>query len=226
MTHANQPEGNPIRLPQAPPATRRQRPGWRDPRLAAGVALVALSTIIGARIVSAADDTVGVWAMAESSQRGDAVTEEDLVRRQVRFADQELADRYLPASADLPDDAALSRSLGEGELLPRDAVTETSRVNLMEVPMSVQEGSLPPGLRAGAEVDVWLVPVDSAAGRDTDARRVLEDVVVLAVGGEAGEFSVSGERHLLVGVPATAEQKVADFLGALAGSRVVVTRKS
>ena len=45
-------------------------------------------------------------------------------------------------------------------------------------------------------------------------------------GQEAGTLSVSGERHLLVGVPESAESRVAGFLGALAQSRVVVTRKS
>lgn len=212
--------------PAAPAASRRERPGWRDPRLAVGVVLVALSVVIGARIFAAADDSVAVWALAGTKQAGEALAEDDLVRRQVRFGDQEVADRYLAASSPVPANAVLGRALGEGELLPRGALTTPSRVDLMEVPMSVETGSLPAGLREGALVDVWLVPTDGGDGREARARRHLEDVVVLTVGKEAGEFSISGERHLLVGVPSSAEDRVAGFLGALTGSRVVVTRKS
>jgi hypothetical protein len=212
--------------PPAPPATRRSRPGWRDPRLAIGLALVAASVVIGARVVGAADDTVGVWAMAGGMESGQPVSQDDLVRRQVRFADQDVADLYVSATAAVPQDAVLARSLGQGELLPRSALTERSRVGLTEVPMSVATGSLPPGLRVGAKVDVWLVASEGSRDSRTaaGARRHLEGAVVLAVGKDAGEFSVSGERQLLVGVPTGDGDQVAGFLGALPGSLVVVTR--
>ena len=43
---------------EVPRATRSRRPGWRNPRLLIGLALVAGSVLVGARLVAAADDTV------------------------------------------------------------------------------------------------------------------------------------------------------------------------
>ena len=43
------------------PATRVRRPGWRDPRLAVGLVLVAAATVAGARLLATSDDTVAVW---------------------------------------------------------------------------------------------------------------------------------------------------------------------
>ena len=42
----------------------RHPPGWRDPRLWIGIAIVAVSVVAGARLLAAADDSVTVWAAA------------------------------------------------------------------------------------------------------------------------------------------------------------------
>ena len=44
-------------LPE-PTAKRLQRPSWRDARLLVGVVLVLLGTVLGARLIAAADDTM------------------------------------------------------------------------------------------------------------------------------------------------------------------------
>ena len=41
----------------------RHPPGWRDPRLWIGVAIVAVSVVVGSRLLAAADDSVAVWAL-------------------------------------------------------------------------------------------------------------------------------------------------------------------
>ena len=84
----------PTRSDTAPPrATRSRRPGWRNPRLLLGVVLVAGSVVLGARVLAAADDTVGVWAVSRSLPAGAAVEDGDLERRQVRFPDEETEER-------------------------------------------------------------------------------------------------------------------------------------
>ena len=70
----------------SPPARRAARPGWRDPRLAVGVALVALSVVVGVRVVDGRDATTPVLAAAEALVPGQALTDADLTVVEVRFA--------------------------------------------------------------------------------------------------------------------------------------------
>src|SRR6476661_3005537 len=100
-------------------AQRSRRPGWRNPRLLLGLLLVATSVVVGARLMAAADDTVGVWVLARDLPEGATVADGDLERRQVRFPDAPTADRYLAAADDLPADATLNRPVAARELLPR-----------------------------------------------------------------------------------------------------------
>ena len=44
----------------APPVSRAQSPGWRDPRVVVGVVIVAVCVLLGARVLGSADDTVAV----------------------------------------------------------------------------------------------------------------------------------------------------------------------
>ena len=85
-----------------PAATRAQPPGWRDPRLWVGVAIVAVSVVAGARLLGAADDSVTVWAAARDVAPGDTVREDDLVSTSVRFEDTADLDRYLLTSTRCP----------------------------------------------------------------------------------------------------------------------------
>src|SRR3954462_10271945 len=90
-----------------PWAVRSRRPGWRNPRLLLGVVLVAASVALGARLLSAADDTVGVWALTRDLPAGAVVDQADVERRQVRFPDDRTADGYLAARDDLPSGTTL-----------------------------------------------------------------------------------------------------------------------
>ena len=77
-----------------------------------GIALVAASVLVGARLLGGADDTVEVWSAGADLAAGQPVTEADLVARRVRFGDEADGDRYLRVGDRLPDDATLSRAVG------------------------------------------------------------------------------------------------------------------
>ncbi|WP_299052203.1 hypothetical protein [uncultured Nocardioides sp.] len=51
------PPGGDRAAPDVPVATRARTPGWRDPRLWIGVLIVAVSVVVGVRLVSSADDS-------------------------------------------------------------------------------------------------------------------------------------------------------------------------
>ena len=193
----------------APPAVRAAAPGWRDPRLWIGIVIVAVSVVAGARLLSAADDTVAVWSASADMGPGDRVGPTDLVATRVRFADPDDLAGYFTAADELPADLELSRGVGAGELLPRAAVGPAGESDTVELPIAVDAEQVPSSVRAGSEVDVWLVPSGAgtaarAVGRaaraaQTDAPALAGVTVVDAPPLEEA-FSASGKRQLVLAV--------------------------
>lgn len=209
-----------------PRATRSHRPGWRNPRLLLGIALVAASVVLGARLLAAADDTVAVWAVAADLPPGASVEQGDLERREVRFPDTVTADRYVGAEEGLPDDAILNREVSTGELLPRSAFATDSGEDLVEVPVSLVSDDLPATVRQGSVVDVWVTPkVSAVAGSKVKAVPVLSDVVVVAVPRTSAGLAPQTTRQVIVGVPADRAEELGSALGGMADGRVVIARK-
>ena len=117
--------------PSSPVVRRLRPPSWFAPRLVAGVLLVVVSMVAGAKIIAAADRSVLVWALDRDVAVGTVLTAEDVRPARVRLFDS--APRYLRTTRP-PTGRAVSRRLGEGELLPiaalltrRPACWSTSR---------------------------------------------------------------------------------------------------
>lgn len=204
----------------SPPASRARRPSWRDPRLAIGLALVCVSVLVGARVLSAADDTVAVLAARDSLAAGQRVTAEDLTEVRLRFASEEDADRYLAGDQAVPEGAVLLRPVGAGELVPREALA-TGGEGLVELPLSVDPGRVPGSLRAGSVVDVWVTGDGGNGGGRTE--QLLSKVPVLDVS-RAGGFGADGMRQVVVGIAADEESSLQDVVDRLHGSLLVVRR--
>lgn len=211
----------------APPkAQRSRRPGWRNPRLLLGLLLVAASVVVGARLMAAADDTVGVWAVARDLPAGATLEADDVQRRQVRFPDAATADSYLAATDDLPSAATLNRPVAAGELLPRTAIAAQAGHDLVEVPISVAVDDLPSTVRQGSVVDVWVAPkVATVGGQRPTAVPVLTDVVVVAVPHGSNSLAPESTRQVIVGVPTDRADELGKALGEISDGRVVIARK-
>jgi hypothetical protein len=207
----------------APTAVRARGPGWRDPRLWLGIALVAASVLVGARLLGGADDTVEVWSVDADLAAGQPVTEGDLVARRVRFDDDADGDRYLRVGDPLPDDATLSRAVGAGELLPAAALGATEE-GLTEVPVWAPAEVIPASIESGSVVDVWVTPTPGASSTNGSVL-VLDDVVVIAVPRGEDSFGPGGNRQVLVGVTDGAAPEVGQALAAAKDNRIVITRQ-
>lgn len=202
----------------SPPALRGRRPSWRDPRIAVGVLLVAGSVLLGARVLAGADDTVAVLAARGPLVAGQPLEPDDLAAVRMRFGSDADADRYLPGDTSLPDGVVLLRPVGAGELVPRAALDAAGAEPLAELPLSVDPGRVPTGVRAGSVVDVWVAPAaDSGAGPE----RLLEEAPVLATS-RAAATGPGGLRQVVVGVPADDEPQLTRVVARLGGDAALV----
>jgi Flp pilus assembly protein CpaB len=205
-----------------PVATRVRRPGWRDPRIALGVAIMAVSVIAGAWLGRPGDDTRPVLVAVRDLPVGATVTGADVRTRRVHLA-EELADRYLTGT--LPASATLDRPVRAGELVPRSALADPASADRVEVPLSVATDDLPATVSRGSVVDVWVVPdVEHGADAGGRARIVLPGVTVLRLADRADSLAPRATRQVIVSVPAD-DDRLAAALGRTTSGRLVLVRR-
>ncbi len=229
MTAGTDSRPAPVSAPASPEATRHRSRAWRDPRLVVGVGLVALSVLLGARLLGGAHATVGVWAARSTLHAGQRLRPADLVRTEVRFDNRADADRYLSAGAPITPGTLLARDVGAGELLPRAAVSGRRAGPLTEVPLAVPAESVPTTVRVGSVVDVWVTPdpgTDGSSARTTaKAMLVFDDVAVVATPRSGTALGPSASRQVIVGVDGAQQARLPEALARVAGGTVLLTRQ-
>ena len=186
----------------SPVAVRLRRPGWRDPRLLAGLVMVAAAVGLGAWTVSTAQASTPVYLASGTLTPGRAITAADLAVGQVRLEPGE-ASHYLLVAAGLPQGLVVLRTVGPGELVPRSALGAAASLRVRPVPVAVAD---PPSaaLVAGARVDLWGAP---------GPRLLAESLEVAEVTRPTGAFAVGGQTTVQVLVP---QELLSQVLGALA----------
>lgn len=195
---------------------------WRDPRLIGGVALIALSAVLGGLVISSDDEQVLVWQARRDLVVGTAVAPGDLVRVPVGWSTRQ-ASAYL--SGTRPPAGVLRRSVGTGELLPRSALSDAATSSILLVPLQFRRDDLPFGLVAGDRIQVWAVPAESSAGSPSPvspARLVAADLDVVQVEAGGPELSPEGTRSVTVAV--RSRGALARLLGDAARARLIASR--
>ncbi|HMO11506.1 MAG TPA: hypothetical protein PKB06_08405, partial [Actinotalea sp.] len=164
----------------SPPAVRLRRPGWRDPRLLAGVVLVAMAVALGTWAVGAAGRAVPVLATQHALGPGELVDRAALVVREVRLDRAE--DLYLTDRADLlTEPLVVVRTVGAGELVPLGALAPATSLELRTVAVTPR-GQVSADVVRGAAVDLWFVPaVRAGQGGSATPRQLAEGLTVAQV---------------------------------------------
>lgn len=217
----------------APAAVRSTRPTWRDPRMWVGVAIVAVSVIVGARIMAGADQTVGVWAASGDLAPGAPISSHDLQVRRVHFGSGGLS-AYFTADKAIPAGLSVLRDVGKGELLPRSALGPASQSDTVQVPVAVDPAQVPRSVSRGSVVDVYVVAGSSGssgagATGETNAapsKPALAAVSVVDAPPLADSFGATGKKQLVLAVPT---DQVADFFALLQSTQqptITVVRRS
>ncbi|UDY22825.1 hypothetical protein [Nocardioides sp. Kera G14] len=204
----------------APRAIRASRAGWRDPRLWVGVAIVAVSVIAGARLMASADDTVGVSVARTDIAAGTRIDAVDLDTVQVKLSDEVLRTLIGP-STDLGKNTVFTRPVGAGELVPLAALGTSQ--GLVEVPLSVEPEQVPPGVRAGAVVDVYVL--QKGERTSISAEPALASASVVAAPDPADALVATGKRQLVVAVPESDARAYLATVGAADQAVVTVVRR-
>lgn len=198
-------------------AARLRRPGWRDPRLLIGVVLVALAVALGSWTVGQADRTAPVLVAHGVLTPGQPLSGERVRVMRVHLAD---ASKYLTPDESLPTGAVITRTVGDGELIPRSSVGDADGLGLRPIAVQV-EATLADGVRPGARVDLWFTPDRDSIAAGAAPHAVAEGLTVVEVGKDTGSFSISSGTTVQVLVPIA---QLPAVLGALAadGSVAIV----
>ncbi|HSV39463.1 MAG TPA: hypothetical protein VLI04_11960 [Nocardioidaceae bacterium] len=181
---------------------------------------MAICALLGARLVGKADDSVSVWAVRDDIVAGQSLSGADLEPVRVRFTEPADADRYISSHDDLPTGTVLLRGVGEGELLPRDALGTADDIELVELPITLPSHAVPATLRVGVVVDVWVTAQESER-----SVRVLEGVPVLALPPGGSSLSPSADRQVIVGLDEERQESLPKALALLASGTVVLTSR-
>lgn len=123
-----------------------------DPRLLAGIVLIAASSAGVWALVTSLDASTEVYAVRETVTPGSRLGAADLVARSVRLG--ETAERYVTPDAMPPDGVVVTRTIRSGELVPRSAVSDRPVHGSASIVVAPR-GALATGLGAGSLVDIW-----------------------------------------------------------------------
>ncbi|MCL3778641.1 hypothetical protein H6X68_09905 [Actinomyces sp. 186855] len=156
--------------------------------MAAGLALIGTSVVLGAWAVTTAADTEPLYALAQDVAPGDDLTAEGVLT----VVDSHPGTGSYVRAGQLPDDAVAAQALSAGDLLPGSAVAEGQDLALRAVVLTVSS-SLPAGTTTGDVVDLWALPAartstEAGAG---EAAVVAQGLIVSRVG-ETGAAILGG----------------------------------
>lgn len=159
------------------PARSPRRAFWGDARFFLGVLLVVASVVGVWLVVTAARQTVPVYAAAHTIVPGEAIGEGDL--KVVDVALGALGDVYLSAD-DLGDAVVATRTIEAGELVPAASVgdPDSARTTSVVVRSAVD---VPASVVAGTVVEVWAAPLLEESGTYDEPRVLVADATVVSV---------------------------------------------
>lgn len=158
------------------PARAQRRAPWGDLRFLLGILLIAASVAGVWFVVSAARQTVPVFAAAHTIAPGEAVTRDDFELVDVALG--RLGEAYFGPEA-LGEGLVANRTIAAGELVPTAAIGDAASVRTTSVVVR-SSVDVPASIEAGSVVEVWSAPLLEHGDYDTP-RILVPDAVVVSV---------------------------------------------
>jgi len=153
-----------------------RRAFWADARFLLGIVLIVASVAGVWFVVTSARQTAPVVAATRTIAPGEAVTAADV--RTVDVALGQMGSSYLAPDA-LRDGVVATRTIAEGELVPRGALgaAEDARTTSVVLRSAVD---VPSAVTAGTVVEVWSAPLVERGVYDAP-RILVADATVVSV---------------------------------------------
>jgi hypothetical protein len=162
-----------------------------DPKVIVGIVLMVTATAIGALTMQQASRRIALWQLDHGLSAGTRLTQADV--HAVEVALGRGVNVYATVSTPVVG-RVLARDVSGQELLPLSVLQGASRApDRVTVPLEAMH--LPPNLRRGERVDVWLTPA-LANGSSGKSQRVLAAARVDAV----ATTDVSGRPSVVLAV--------------------------
>lgn len=162
-----------------------------------GLALVTLSVVGVLAVLHFGHHSVKAYRLTAPLAAGERIDTAVLETVEVQLG--ETGSNYL-LEGELPADGAVAtRTIGQGELIPRNALgtPDTDRATVI---VSV-DGSLPAAAVAGATVELWASPNTTNSKSDATPRVIVEQATVLRVTNEESMIAGLGKHEVELRVP-------------------------
>ncbi len=183
---------------------------------------MAVSVILGARLLADSDDRVLVSVASGDIAAGTALADVDLDSTEVAVSDRVAATLIGPGS-DLGDGLVFAQPVRAGELVPRSALSPATATGLVQVPISVDPDQVPPSVGPGGVVDVYVLERGARLGAAAEPALAAASVVEASAADSA--MVSTGKRQLVVAVPDEDAQAFFAALGAADQPTVTVVRR-
>ena len=153
---------------------------WREVRLAAGLAMVALAVILGWQITKGLADRDMAWVAARDLPAGIVLERSDIYEVQVLLG---ASGNAYHVNTEPPVGEVLEGLVQKGELIPRRQGNLPDDTSARLVTVGVQVDHAPLQLKRGDLVDVWIFIED-----ETKVDLVLSGVIVGQVDEDSASF--------------------------------------
>ncbi len=194
-------------------APRIHRRWWRDSRVIAGVIVVIVCMVAGARIVTWGEERVSVWQVTRDLSVGASLTPAEVSAVDVPVA---LMQEFL--SADAVPEGRLTRDVRAGELLTVSSLATGVEPDVRWVTVPIAPLHAPADLAPGDRVDMWST-LRGDLGVIANPELVLTDVLVAQIFSDTRGFD--GDFAVVVEVP---PDQAADVLRASRGGAIDLVR--
>ncbi|MGO3135788.1 MAG: SAF domain-containing protein [Agrococcus casei] len=182
---------------------------WIDPRLIIGAALVVVSIIGVAFVVTSANRTVEVWVVSEPVAAGEVLAADDVALARVQL---EQRSELYHVQDDSPVGLVVTQSRAAGELIPRSGVVDEAIAASSRIVVPV-DAKAAVDLGRGDVVDIWAAaPSEERTSGFVEPRILVDDAVVVAVHAPDGLLSAASVVQVELLIPDTETSRALDAI--------------
>lgn len=187
-----------------PNRAKRQRV-LTDPKFLIGVLLILSSIAFTTLLVAKAKGGAQYYELLRDIPAGQTLTNSD-VRQVTARVD---SDAYLPAG-ELLADAVTSRSLYQGELLPKQALLKEADEQRRQLVVKVSP-RIPSTVKTGSSVELWVIPDKQRNSENENSLLLAEDVTVVAIPEAETRILSDHKQSVEISIPASELPKVLEY---------------